>query len=151
MKNTPLPPHPLPPSNVEELFWTWVPSPEDHVENLESDHQYTYLSLKTVNLDERETDVPSNGIFNLSLFIKVSEPPHCWHFGNWGKFFAVGGGHPLQCNEECSPVSLTFNHQMPGESTPPLQLQQPNASRYCQMFPGWWHSPYLITTTVDKR
>lgn len=61
MKNMPLPPYPLPPSNVEELFWTLAPSPEDHVENLESDHQYTYLSLKTINLCERETNVPSKG------------------------------------------------------------------------------------------
>lgn len=151
MKNMPLPPCPLLPSNVEELFWTWGPSPEDHVENLESDHQYTYLSLKTINLDERETDVPSNGIFNLSPCTKVSEPPHCWHFGNWGKLFTVGAGRHLQCSEECSAVSLTLSHRMLGENTPPLQLQQPNASRYCHMSPGGWDSPYMITTTADKR
>ena len=122
MKNMPLPPCPLLPSNVEELFWTWAPSPEDHVENLESDHQYTYLSLKTINLDERETDVPSNGIFNLSPFTKVSEPPRCWHFGNWGKLFTVGAGRPLQCSEECSAVSLTLSHHMPAATTKCLQI-----------------------------
>lgn len=87
-ENMPLPPCPLLPSNVEELFWTGSFSRRSCWESGIWPHQYTYLSLKTINLDERETDVPSNEFQLISMYkgfgtytvdiLKLGEIPYCW-------------------------------------------------------------------------
>lgn len=54
-------------TNVEVLFWPWACYPAGQFEDPETDPQrYRYLSLKTIELDQREAGAPRKGIFSLS-------------------------------------------------------------------------------------